>query len=290
MSNITEKEILFNEHDLIVSITNLKGAITYVNDVFCKIAGFSREELIGNPHNMVRHKDMPKVIFKLLWETIASGKPISAYVKNKTKDGNYYWVKAYVAPVATDGTIRHYTSYRRPVSEFAKQEISKIYSVLLEYEKSHTLDESFEFFLQYLKDRNLSYEQFMDRLSTEKSVSDTETLKIDIDGYYVDHVIFKTNIVRGISLGKKDLKVVEPCCCNFGKKLKSLESMEFTNHPSWGRMHQHHNHVHSLMKEYVERSYDGATKDELIRILHDVDRDTDKLIGALRNVVDTYIE
>ena len=289
MSTINEKEILFNEHDLIVSMTDLKGVINYVNDVFCKIAGYSRDELIGQPHNIVRHKDMPKVVFKLLWETIASGKPIAAFVKNRTKAGDYYWVKAYVAPVVSDGVATHYTSYRRPVNEFAKQEISKIYKILLEYEKTHSLNESFEFFLEYLKERGLSYEQFMDRLSMERSVGDAEALKIDIDGYYIDHVIFKTNIVRGISLGKKDIKVVEPCCCNFGKKLKSLESMEFANHPSWARMHQHHNHVHLLMKEYVERAYDGASKDELDRVLHDVDRDTGRLIGMLQNVVDTYV-
>jgi PAS domain S-box-containing protein len=287
---MNELEVLLDEHDLIVSMTDLKGNITYVNDVFCKVAGYTRKELLAKPHNIIRHKDMPKVVFKLLWETLLKGKPISAFVKNRTKDGGYYWVKAYVSPVLNNGKVTHFTSYRRPVSSFAKQEISKIYDVLLAYEQEHTLEESFNFFVDYLEARDLSYDQFVDRLALEKSVSDADALRIDIDGYYIDHMIFKTNIARSVALGKKNIKVTEPCCCNFGKKLKSLESMEFTMHPSWGKVHHYHNHVHALMKDYVQRSEDNAAKDELDGILKEVERDTNKLIGTLREVVDTYVE
>ncbi len=290
MSANSSKEILIDEHDLIVSMTDVKGVITYANDIFCKVAGYSREELIGQPHNLVRHKDMPRVVFKLLWDTILSGKPIAAFVKNKTKDGDYYWIKAYVAPVVRDGVVTHFTSYRRPISKFVKQEVSKLYKNLTEYEKSHTLQESFEYFLSFLEERQLSYEQLVDRLSLNRSISNADALKIDIDSYYIDHMIFKTSISRSVALGKKDIKVTEPCCCNFGKKLKSLESMDFTLHPSWGRMHHYHNHVHLLMKEYVERANDNASIDELNGILHEVDKDTHRLIGMLKDVVDTYVE
>ena len=290
MDSIKEQEVVFDENELIVSMTDVKGKIVYVNDIFCKVAGYKRDELIHQPHNIVRHKDMPKVVFKLLWDTVLSGKPISAFVKNRTKSGDFYWVKAYVAPIIEDGKIVRITSYRRAVSEFVKQEASKIYKLLLEHEKSHTLDETTALFGEYLKERNLTYEQFVDRLSLGKSVSSAEALQIDVDGYYVDHVIFKTSIVRSVALGKKDIEVKEPCCCNFGKKLKSLESMPFTVHPSWGKVHSYHNHVHALMKEYVQRATEGATEEELSEILKSVDRDTQGLLGMLRDVIDNYIE
>ncbi len=290
MDTINEQEVLFDEHDLIVSMTDAKGKITYVNNVFCQIAGYSRNELIGAPHNIVRHVDMPRVIFKLLWDTVLRGKPVTAFVKNRTKDGNYYWVKAYVAPIMTNGEIVRITSYRKPISSFVKQEITKLYKVLLEHEKSHSLNETFEFMLHYLKDRNLTYEQFIDRLTLNRSVSSPDALNIDIDSYYIDHMIFKTNISRSVSLGKKDIIVTESCCCNFGKKLKSLEGMSFTAHPSWSKVHHHHNYVHSLMQKYVDKAYKNGSKEELDGILVEVEKDTLKLFSALRDVINNYVE
>ena len=290
MDTINGQEVLFDEHELIVSMTDKKGNITYANDIFCKIAGYSRDEVIGQPHNIVRHPDMPRVVFKLLWDTVLGGKPVTAFVKNRTKDGNYYWIKAYVAPIIDKGEIIRITSYRKPINSFVKQEMTKLYKVLLEHEKSHSLNETFEFFLGYLKDRNLTYPQFTDRLTLSHSNSNPEALNIDVDSYYIDHMIFKTNISRSISLGKKDVVVTESCCCNFGKKLKSLENMPFTIHPSWSKVHNYHNHVHSLMQKYVERAYKNSSKDELESILVEVEKDTLKLFSSLRDVIDTYIE
>lgn len=290
MSLSEEREIHFSEHELIVSMTDLKGVIVYVNDVFCDVAEYAREELIGQPHNIVRHRDMPRAIYKLMWGRLQSGNPITAFVKNRTKLGNYYWVKAYVAPVFEDGVIKNYTSYRRPLNQFAKLELERLYADLRSYEEGHTVEESYAYLLSYLEERGLSYDQFADRLSMQRAISSADTLKIDIDGYYIDHMIFKTNIVRSVALGKKDVKVVDSCCCNFGKKLKMLENMEFSEHPEWSRVHQHHNHVHSLMKEYVQRAAEGASEGELDGILKSVDKDTSRLIGALKNVVNTYVE
>lgn len=290
MDTINGQEVLFDEHNLIVSMTDAKGKITYVNNIFCQIAGYSRNELIGAPHNIVRHPDMPRVIFKLLWDTVLSGKPVRVFVKNRTKDGNYYWVKAYVAPIIEKGEIVRITSYKKQISSFVKQEITKLYKVLQEHEKSHSLNETFEFMLRYLKDRNLTYEQFIDRLTLNRSISSSDALSIDIDSYYIDHMIFKTNISRSISLGKKDVVVAESCCCNFGKKLKSLEGMSFTAHPSWSNVHHHHNYVHSLMQKYVDRAYKNSSKEELDGILVEVEKDTLKLFSALRDVIDNYVE
>jgi len=127
-------------------------------------------------------------------------------------------------------------------------------------------------------------------LAQNHSISSPDALAINVDGYYIDHIIFKTAITRGISLGKKDIKVTEPCCCNFGKKLKSLEGMPFTTHPSWSKVHHYHNHVHGLMKDYVNRANDGALKNELDGILVNVQNDTFKLFDMLNDVIDNYVE
>ena len=112
-----EKETILDEYTFLVSETDEKGIIKFANNDFCKIAGFSLEELIGKPHNLVRHKDMPKVAFKDLWETVKKGNIWTGYVKNATKDGGYYWVFATVYPfVSCDGT-NGYISCRKKASD-----------------------------------------------------------------------------------------------------------------------------------------------------------------------------
>ena len=93
-----EKEILMDKNTIIVSETNNKGIITFANDDFCKLSGFKLEELIGKPHNIVRHPDMPKAAFKELWDTVQKGKVWKGIVKNKTKNGEFYWVNATAYP------------------------------------------------------------------------------------------------------------------------------------------------------------------------------------------------
>lgn len=99
---ITVKDIaveITDENELFFSITNTRGMIQLVNNTFCQIAGYSIEELKGAPHNIVRHPDMPKILFHLMWETIKTGEPFGCYIKNLTSDGRYYWVYAFIIPV-----------------------------------------------------------------------------------------------------------------------------------------------------------------------------------------------
>ncbi|TQV61372.1 MAG: methyl-accepting chemotaxis protein [Halothiobacillaceae bacterium] len=103
---------------ILISSTNLKGAITFVNEDFQKIAGFEQQELIGQNHNIVRHPDMPPAAFANLWENIKAGKPWLGMVKNRCKNGNHYWVEAHVTPIFADGQIKGYESVRvRPSPE-----------------------------------------------------------------------------------------------------------------------------------------------------------------------------
>ena len=109
---VTDKEVLMKKDDILVTRTDLKGRITYANEAFVTISGYSREELIGTNHNIVRHPDMPPAAFEDLWITLKQNKPWTALVKNRTKSGDYYWVEANVTPVLQNGVVHEYLSAR----------------------------------------------------------------------------------------------------------------------------------------------------------------------------------
>ena len=114
---VTQNQQQLSDDDILVSSTNRKGVITECNEVFCRICGFSRDELIGASHNIVRHPDMPPAAFKDMWDTIQAGKTWTGVVKNRCKNGDYYWVKANVSPEVKNGVITGYTSVRSKASE-----------------------------------------------------------------------------------------------------------------------------------------------------------------------------
>ena len=115
---VTDHEVKLREDQELVTTTNLKGTITYANPAFIEVSGFSSDELVGKNHNVVRHPDMPQAAFKDLWETLKLGRPWSKLVKNRCKNGDYYWVKANVTPIFRNGEIVEYMSVRtRPTDE-----------------------------------------------------------------------------------------------------------------------------------------------------------------------------
>jgi len=110
-------EIKLDKDTMIVSETDEKGIILYANADFCKIAGYTKDELIGQPHNYVRHNDMPKAAFEDLWKTVKSGNIWNGIVKNKTDNGQYYWVNATVYPsIDADGKKRYISVRVKPTS------------------------------------------------------------------------------------------------------------------------------------------------------------------------------
>lgn len=127
---VTDREVIVNDDDIIVSSTNLKGALTYCNDTFVKISGYSEKELIGKNHNILRHPDMPSAAFKDLWQTVQSGGNWSGIVKNRCKNGDYYWVKANVNPDYRDGVHAGYTSVRSKASKQEIEDAEKLYKKL----------------------------------------------------------------------------------------------------------------------------------------------------------------
>ncbi|WP_416824195.1 PAS domain-containing protein [Helicobacter ganmani] len=160
-----QKERQFNENEIIVSKTDLKGRILYGNRIFIELSGYAEKELLGKPHNIVRHPDMPKVIFKFLWSFIQQRKEIIAYVKNLSKDGSYYWVKAYVTPsFNSKGEIVGYHSIRLKPTEQAKKTINALYKELLEVEQREGIEKSQERLEQILAQKGVNYEEFVSTL------------------------------------------------------------------------------------------------------------------------------
>jgi aerotaxis receptor len=123
----TDEEVLFPQGRLIVSRTDLRGLITHANDAFVEMSAYLREELIGTPHHILRHPDMPKLAFKGLWDTVAAGQKWHGYVKNLRKDGAYYWVYATAVPNIRNGVIVGFTSVRRKPSRTRINELVPVY-------------------------------------------------------------------------------------------------------------------------------------------------------------------
>lgn len=159
---MANQELTFGENEFIVSKTDLKGKITYGNALFIKMSGYDEEELIDQPHNILRHEDVPAVVFKLLWSRVQGGKEIFAYVKNKTKKGDYYWVFAHVTPsFDANRQITNYHSVRRKPSQKALEVIKPLYALLLQKEKAGGMAASEATLFEILKDKGLSYDEFI---------------------------------------------------------------------------------------------------------------------------------
>ena len=160
--NNNEKK--FDTNTLLVTKTDLKGKITYANRHFMDIVKIDEKTLIGAPHNIIRHPDMPKIIFKLLWSYLQNGEEIHAYVKNLCADGSYYWVFANVTPSydpSTHTKIIGYHSSRRVPTKEALDIIKPLYKELLDAEKSGGISASEKIFNTILKEKGLSYDEFI---------------------------------------------------------------------------------------------------------------------------------
>jgi len=147
--------------DMIISKGDAEGNITYTNPIFMKISGYTQGELLDKPHAILRHPDMPKVIFKYLWENIKEGKEVYAYVKNLCKDGSFYWVLAQIRMAKNpDGSFRNYVSTRRQILESAKAVISELYAKLLKIEKEEGIEASEKALEAFLVENGQSFDTF----------------------------------------------------------------------------------------------------------------------------------
>ena len=164
----TDVEQEITSVDLIVSKSDEKGGITYINPMFIKISGYSQGELIEQPHSILRHPDMPKVIFKYLWDNLKEGRDVNAYVKNLCKDGSFYWVLATVKVAKNpDGSFRNYMSTRKCITDSAKETIIALYANLLAIEKSDGVAASESALNAFLAEKGVTDSDSFNKLMTE---------------------------------------------------------------------------------------------------------------------------
>lgn len=161
-------ERFFEPHELIVSKTDKTGKITYANEVFQRLAGLNEEELMGAPHSIIRHPDMPRCVFKLLWDTLMAGREIFAYVVNMAANGDHYWVFAHVTPSFDNaGRIIGYHSNRRvPDHKVIDTVITPLYRSLCEEEARHTdrsagMQAAGAMLAKILEDKGTTYDEFI---------------------------------------------------------------------------------------------------------------------------------
>ncbi len=172
-SSLTGVERFLAADDIIVSKTDIAGRITYANPVFTQIAGYTEEELLSRAHNIVRHPHMPRCVFKFLWDTIQSGHEVFAYVLNRAKNGDHYWVFAHVTPTRDrNGHICGFHSSRRAPDRAAVDAIAPLYRTLLHEESKYRTpkeqwEASLKVFVKALAERGLSYEEFVFTLAGE---------------------------------------------------------------------------------------------------------------------------
>lgn len=151
-----------NENDFIVSKTDLRGNITYCNRIFIDMAEYSEEELLGAPHNIIRHPDMPKAVFKLLWDRIQAKQEVFAYVLNQTKNKNEYWVFANVtASLDTRGKVIGYYSVRRKPNPKAVEVIKPLYAQMIEAERRGGTEASSKILTDLLEEKGMNYDELI---------------------------------------------------------------------------------------------------------------------------------
>lgn len=163
MSTPVNKEVAWDKTKTIMSKTDAKGVIEYVNQVFMDVAGYNESELIGKPHNVIRHPDMPKTIFKILWDNIQKGINFHAIVKNLAKSGEYYWVITdFEMRRDATGNITHYIARRKSVPKAVIENyVAPLYETLLKLEKVGGMELSSRFFKNYLAKQGKDYIDFI---------------------------------------------------------------------------------------------------------------------------------
>lgn len=162
----TLAERVMREEDFIVSMTDLKGRITYGNRIFIEFSGYTEKELLGTQHNIIRHPDMPRGVFNLLWDKIKTGDECFAYVKNMSKDGGFYWVFANVTPMFdSNGKIIGYLSVRRKPKLSGIQVVTGLYAAMLAEEKkvgaAGAIAASTKILVDVLTEKELSYDELV---------------------------------------------------------------------------------------------------------------------------------
>jgi len=235
-------ESKFDIDELFFSTTDLKGIILSGNDVFVRVSKFPKNELIGKNHNIIRHPDMPRAVFKAVWATIKQGKPFVGYVKNMAKDGSYYWVLACIYPMFDkEGNIKKYLSIRlKPTSQIFKI-IPDFYKEILRYEHREGMDAALEYMLKKIKELGFeNYEEFSKKIFLEEIKSREE------------------------KLSNKDMLV-----CGMANEVLSKENEELADtlcilQTNFLRLNRYFNEIYSKVNTFLDMNKDLNKKSQFI--------------------------
>ena len=157
-----DREIKLDPSKIIISKANARGIIEFANDYFMEVSGYEEFELMGQPHNVVRHPDMPKVIFKIMWERLQEGKNIHALIKNLSKDGRFYWVLTdFETKYNENGEIVSHYARRKAAPGNAVFQIKKLYKTLVAIEERQNPETAEKYFLGLLEEKAITYDQYI---------------------------------------------------------------------------------------------------------------------------------
>ncbi len=168
---ILDEEIMFSKKKFIVSKTDIEGNILSVNQNFCDITGYQYEELLGQPHSILRHPDVPKAIFYMIWKSLLAGMEVSAVIKNVAKSGKYYWVIAdFSMKRDRYGKLETFTSFKRYAPKHVSEAIQELYNAMSSSERKSGMEGSLLYLESFLEEKQLSYNEYLEELVKPKGV------------------------------------------------------------------------------------------------------------------------
>jgi len=176
----TNKEIFLTKDEIAISRADIDGTILYYNSTFAKISGYKKNELLYAPHSILRHPDMPKAIFYIIWQTLLSGRSTHAIIKNFTKNGNYYWLQIeFIIQKDNQNKIVSFLSKGKQAPRYAIEEILPLYNRLLKEERTKNMESSIKYLSSFLNSNNYAtYNDYICRVSKKKKTSFFSNLKI----------------------------------------------------------------------------------------------------------------
>ena len=232
-------EAKFDINELFFSITDPKGIIKTGNSVFYRVSKFSKDELIGKPHNAIRHPDIPRAVFKTFWNTIKSKKPFVGYVKNMAKDGSYYWVLTCVYPVVDEeGNIKNYLSIRlKPTSKMFKL-IPPLYQEVLKYELNEGMEKALEYLLKKIEELGFSdYDEFSKKAFLEEM--DSREKLINVEKFTIP------------------VQIVQKSNLKFSDKIHSLQTV-------FMRLNRYYTNIYNKINMFLELNKELGEKSKFV--------------------------
>ncbi len=168
---VLDKEVKFSKKKFIVSKTDIEGKITFVNQNFCDVSGYSADELVGVQHNVLRHPDMPKAIFYMIWGSLHAGMETSAVIKNLAKSGKYFWlITDFSMQRDTQGNLQTFSSFNRIAPDHIVEVIEELYREMILAEKKGGIEGSLNYLNEFLAQKEMNYNDFLEDLIEPKGV------------------------------------------------------------------------------------------------------------------------